>query len=47
MGARTRDSGRELSKILTILPLTSQCIFSLALFVVNKSLLMKNSLLHM
>ena len=43
MGARTRDSSRELSKILTILPLTSQCIFSLALSVVNKNLFKKNS----
>jgi hypothetical protein len=47
MGARTRDSCRELFKILQILPLTSQYIFSLALFVVNKkSLCMENSQLH-
>jgi hypothetical protein len=37
MGARTRDTGRELFKILTILPLTSQYTFSLALSVVNNS----------
>ena len=35
MGARTRDSCRELFNILNILPLTSQYIFSFALFVVN------------
>ena len=46
MRARTRDSGRELFKILTILPLTSQCIFSLSLSMVNKSLCIKNSQLN-
>ena len=42
MGARTRDSGRELFKILTILPLTSQYIFSLALSVVNNNSQLRN-----
>jgi len=37
MGDRTKDSGRELFKIVTILPLTSQDTFSLALSVVNNS----------
>jgi hypothetical protein len=35
MGARLRDSYRELFKILNALPLASQYIFSLALFMVN------------
>ena len=44
MGARTRHSCRELFNILKILPLTSQYIFSLALFVVNnKSLFIEFS----
>ena len=45
MGARFRDSCRELFKILTMLP--SQCIFSFAMFVVNnKGLFMENSELY-
>ena len=35
MGARIRDSCRELFKILKLLPLSSPYIFSLAMFVVN------------
>jgi hypothetical protein len=47
MGVRTRGSCGELFKVLKILPVTSQYIFSLALFVVNnKSLYMENSQLH-
>jgi IS1 family transposase len=47
MGARTRDCCRELYKILQILSLTFQYIYSLALFVVNnKSLCMENSQLR-
>jgi hypothetical protein len=45
--ARIRDSCRKLFKILNILPLSSQYIFSLDMFVVNnKGLLMENSELH-
>jgi len=45
MGARFRDSCRELFKILKILP--SQYIFSFAVFVVNnKGLFMENSELY-
>jgi len=44
MGDRTRESCTELFNILKTLPLTSQNIFSLALFVVNnKSLFMEFS----
>jgi hypothetical protein len=47
MGARPRDSCRELFKVLKILPLTCQYIFSLALFVANnKSLFKENSEVH-
>ena len=47
MGVRTRDSCGELFKIVRLLPLTSQYIFTLALFVVNKkSLFMEYSQLH-
>ena len=47
MGARLRDSHRELFKILNILPLASQYIFSLALFMVNyKSFFSVNSDIH-
>jgi hypothetical protein len=47
MGARTGDSCKELFKSLKILPLTSQFIFSLALYVVkNKSVFMENTQLH-
>ena len=45
--ARSRDSCRELFKILKILLLSSQYIFSLAMFVVNnKGLFMENSELY-
>jgi hypothetical protein len=43
MGARPRDSCRELFKVLKILPLTSQYIFSLALFVANNKSLFKDN----
>ena len=47
MGARLRDSCRELFKILNILALASQYIFSLALFMFNnKSLFSVNSDIH-
>jgi hypothetical protein len=47
MEARPRDSCRELFKVLKILPLTSQYIFSLALFVDNnESLFKENSEVH-
>jgi hypothetical protein len=47
MGTRPSDSCRELFKVLKILPLTSQCIFSLALFVANnRSLFKENSEAH-
>jgi hypothetical protein len=47
MGARPGDSCMELFKVLKILPLTSQYIFSLALFVANnKSLFKENSEVH-
>jgi hypothetical protein len=47
MGARLRDSCRELFKILNVLHLASQYIFSLALFMVNnKSLFSVNSEIH-
>jgi hypothetical protein len=47
MGARIRDVRRELFKLLKMLPLTSQDLFSLALFVVtNKSLFMENFQMH-
>jgi hypothetical protein len=43
-GARPRDSCRELFKVSKISPLTSQYIFSLALFVANnKNLFEENS----
>jgi len=45
MGARTRDTCRELLKNLKILPLTFQYVV-LALFVVNRSLFMENSHVH-
>jgi len=47
MGVRTRDSCGELFKIVKLLLLTSQYIFSLAQFVVNKkSLFMEYFQLH-
>jgi hypothetical protein len=47
MEARPRDSCREFFKILNILPLASQYILSLALFMVtNKSLFRQNSEIH-
>lgn len=47
MGARSRDSCRGPFKSLKIVPLTSQFIFSLALFVVNsKTLFEENSEVH-
>ena len=47
MRARPSDSRRELFKILKILPLTSQYIFSLAPFVANNKILFKeNSEVH-
>jgi hypothetical protein len=47
MKARPRDSCRELFKILKILLLSSQYIFSLAMFVVNnRGLFMENSGLY-
>jgi hypothetical protein len=47
MGVRPRDSCRELFKVLKILSLTSQYIFSLALFVGNnESLFKENSEVH-
>jgi dTDP-4-dehydrorhamnose 3,5-epimerase-like enzyme len=42
MGATTRDSCREILKILKLLQLPSQYIFSLAMFVNNKGLFMEN-----
>jgi hypothetical protein len=47
MGADIRDSCRELFKTLNILPLISQSIFSLLLFVVkNKNTFRMNSEIH-
>jgi len=47
MGAIIRDSCREFFKILQILPLSSQYIFSLAMLVVNnKGIFMENSELY-
>jgi hypothetical protein len=47
MGARTGDSCRELFKILKILQLSYQYVFSLVMFVVNnKGLFMENSELY-
>jgi hypothetical protein len=47
MRARPKDSWTELFKVLKILPLTSQYIFSLTLFVANnKSLFKENSKVH-
>jgi hypothetical protein len=47
MGARPKDSCREFFKMLNLLPLASQCIFSLALFMVNnKTLFRLNSSIH-
>jgi len=47
MGVRTRDTCRELFKSLKIIPLTSQYVCTLALYVVNnKSVVMKNSQLR-
>jgi hypothetical protein len=47
MGVRTRDSCGELFKIVKLIPLTSQYIFSLALFVDNNgTLFMEYSELH-
>jgi hypothetical protein len=47
MEARPRDSCREFFKMLNILPLASQYILSLALFMVtNKSLFRQNSEIH-
>jgi hypothetical protein len=47
MDARPRDSCRELFKVLKTLPLTSQNIFPLALFVAkNKILFKENSEVH-
>jgi hypothetical protein len=43
MGARPRDSCTELFKVLKILPLTSQYIFSLSLFVANNKHLFKEN----
>ena len=46
-GARTRDSCSDLFKVLKMLPLLSQYIFSLAMSVVNnKGLFMENSELY-
>jgi hypothetical protein len=47
MGTRTRDSCRELFKILNVLPLRSQYILSLVLFVANNKKHFKtNSNIH-
>jgi len=47
MGSRPRDSCRELFKHLRILPLQSQYIISLLIFVVNnKNLFYVNSEIH-
>ena len=47
MKARPRDSCRKFFKILNILPLASQYIFSLALFVIaNKTWFRQNSEIH-
>jgi len=35
MGARNNDSGREFFKLLETLPLSTQYIYSLLMFVVN------------
>ena len=46
-GVRIKDSCRELFKLLNILPLISQCIFSLLLFMVNNnSQFLVNSEIH-
>jgi hypothetical protein len=47
MGAGNRDSCRKIFKLLNILPLSSQYIYSLVMFVVNnKNLFVENSELY-
>jgi len=46
MGAKNNDSCREFFKLLKILPLSAQYIYSLLMFVVNRNLFLDNADLY-